>query len=182
MPSAGPTSSGQFQGIAGDAPERGLFRLKPSAWWVFHEGWPTWTAVAVVVVGCFLEQLWTDQLLPATRLGVFQFGLAAILARVVYDVLGVLSTEYTLTDRRATARHGVLHPVLVDIPLDEIEHVELRRSLLQRITGTGTLYFYLEGITAPAAAWEHVRGSADVREAVMSAVERVRRIRRPGGP
>lgn len=175
-----PSASGSFRAHSADSPEHGLFRIKPSAWWVFHEGWPTWFAVALVVAGTFAAYAFTDLIEHATRIAVFQFGLAAILFRVVYDVLNVLAAEFVLTDRRITARHGFVHPVTVELALEEIEEVELRRSPLQRLTGTGTLLFHVEGIAAPMAAWEYVRKPAEVREAVQAAVDRMRRLKRPG--
>jgi hypothetical protein len=179
MPTAGPRSSGGFRALTAESPEHGLFRIKPSGWGVLHEGWPTWLAVAAVVAASFLEALWTDMLLPEARLAVFRFGLAVILFRVVYDVLGVLTTEFVLTDRRATTTQGFFHPRETVLMLEEIEQVELRRSLLQRLTGTGTLLFHVEGVEPALMAWMYVKSPGEVREIVVAAVERARRFRRP---
>lgn len=68
-------------------------------------------------------------------------GLAVLLvARLcVVPFLRWRTTTLTVTDRRVRTRHGVLRSRTREVPLGRIADVVVERSVLQRLTGSGTL-------------------------------------------
>jgi membrane protein YdbS with pleckstrin-like domain len=122
----------------------------------------------------------TDVIADATRQGVVQLGSLAILARLVIDSLRWAAAEYMLTDRRALAQEGALQPTVAAIPLDEIDEVTLTVTPLQRLTGTGSLHFRVEGYAEPVMTWRHIPHASEIREAVQHAITRARRNRSHG--
>lgn len=72
-------------------------------------------------------------------------GLVAVLALLVllrgcaWPFLRWRTTTLTITDRRIRTRHGVVRSRTRDVPLWRVADVVVERSVLQRLTGTGTL-------------------------------------------
>ena len=76
--------------------------------------------------------------------------LHAWIALAVLGVLGVVwltvapllrwrTTHFVVTSRRVLVREGVLTRSGIDIPLDRVNSVQFRHTLLERILGCGTL-------------------------------------------
>ena len=63
----------------------------------------------------------------------------------VWPLLVWLSSTDTLTTRRLIGRRGVLSREGKDIPIDRVHAVSYRRSLLDRILGSGTLVVQTAG-------------------------------------
>ena len=73
------------------------------------------------------------------RLAVLVVGLLLLVRLCVRPWLRWLGTRVVLTDRRVQLRSGLLRTTSRDVPLGRIADVGVRRSLLQRMTGSGTL-------------------------------------------
>lgn len=56
-----------------------------------------------------------------------------------------LTATVVVTERRVRARHGVLRSRTRDVPLRRVTDVVVERSLLQRMTGSGTLMLETAG-------------------------------------
>lgn len=154
--------------------ERGLFTLRPNGWFVFHESWPTCLAMAAVPVAAWAATRRWDVFTESTIAMASQACAGVMLLRLVWDLLTLAKTEFLLTDRRAAATSGPRDDPPRVLSLDEVVSVELSRSPLQRLTGTGTIRFRVEGIDAPMMVWPHVPDPADVHAAVEHAVRRAR--------
>ena len=154
--------------------ERGLFQVRPSAWYVLLEGWPTWAAAGTVMAAVVAAHRWSGWMTDATRDVTLQCGAALILLRVIWDSLRWAGTTFLLTDRRAVAQRGLTEVEVTAVSLDELEDVSPERSWPQRLTGTATLAFRVEGVRAPMMIWEHVSEPLEVREAILSARRRMR--------
>ncbi len=61
------------------------------------------------------------------------------LARFVARYLRWASTSFVVTDQRLVHRAGVLTKEIVEIPLDRVQAVRFRRSVLGRLLGYGDL-------------------------------------------
>ena len=74
-------------------------------------------------------------------------GLAVLLVvrACVVPFLRWRTTTLTVTDRRVRARQGVLRSRTREVPLGRIGDVVVERSLLQRLTGSGTLVLVTVG-------------------------------------
>lgn len=66
-------------------------------------------------------------------------GGAAVLRWTVVPVLRWRTTHFVLTTGRVLVREGILSRSGIDVPLDRVAGVQLRRSPLERLLGSGTL-------------------------------------------
>jgi uncharacterized membrane protein YdbT with pleckstrin-like domain len=57
----------------------------------------------------------------------------------VWPFLKWRATHFVITDRRIMCRHGILTRSGIELPLARISRVEYRRSVLDRVLGSGTL-------------------------------------------
>jgi uncharacterized membrane protein YdbT with pleckstrin-like domain len=73
------------------------------------------------------------------RVGIGAVALLLIARACLVPFLRWRTTTLTITDRRIRARQGVLRSRTREVPLGRIADVVVERSLLQRLTGSGTL-------------------------------------------
>jgi dephospho-CoA kinase len=109
-------------------------------------------------------------------------------ARISWEVLVRQSRLFACSDQRAIARFGVLSRNAIDLPWDRVQQVIVRRTLLERLFGLGTIGFATASggvdlawvaVARPWALHARVRGlvpAADLRSAPGVSV------RAPSGP
>lgn len=81
----------------------------------------------------------------------------AVLLTLVFAVwpfLGWLASTDTLTTRRLISRRGVLSREGKDLPIDRVQSVSYRRSVLDRILGCGTLIVQTAGETSDVELYD----------------------------
>ncbi|NTW39106.1 MAG: PH domain-containing protein [Cellulomonadaceae bacterium] len=110
-------------------------------------------AVAVAVVGLVVlvpspeDQAWQRWTIVAVAgLVVLVFGF--------WPFLGWLSSTDTLTTRRLISRRGVLSREGKDIPIDRVQSVAYRRSVIDRMLGCGTLVVQTAGDTSDVELYD----------------------------
>lgn len=98
-------------------------------------------AVGLLVVVPDPQQTWQRWTIVA---------LAAVLTLVfaVWPFLNWLASTDTLTTRRLISRRGVLSREGREIPIDRVQSVSYRRTLLERMLGCGTLIVQTAGETS----------------------------------
>lgn len=110
-------------------------------------------AIAAVVLGLLF---WVPD--PATQ--AWQrwtiVGIAAALTLVfgLWPFLGWFGSTDTLTTRRLISRRGVLSREGREIPIDRVQSVSYRRSLLDRMLGCGTLVVQTAGETSDVELYD----------------------------
>lgn len=72
----------------------------------------------------------------------------------VWPFLGWLASTDTLTTRRLISRRGVLSREGKDLPIDRVQSVSYRRSVLDRILGCGTLIVQTAGETSDVELYD----------------------------
>lgn len=72
-------------------------------------------------------------------IGLAVFGGIGVLRLTVAPLLRWQTTHFVLTTRRVLVREGVLSRSGIDIPINRINSVQFRHSLIDRILGCGTL-------------------------------------------
>ena len=101
---------------------------------------PVLVLLAVVGVTSFLAALVRAQTwAPWAWLALAGAGLAFVGRFTVYPVVRWRTTHFVVTDRRVLVRDGVLTRQGTDIPLHRISTVQFRRSVVERMLGSGTL-------------------------------------------
>jgi uncharacterized membrane protein YdbT with pleckstrin-like domain len=109
---------------------------------------PHWKAVVVPVLVLLVVVAAASFLAAVVRtqswalwawLGLTCAGLALVGRFTLLPVVRWRTTHLVITDRRVLVREGVLTRQGIDIPLHRINSVHLRRTLVERILGSGTL-------------------------------------------
>ena len=100
----------------------------------------------LVALGLFVNNLLGIFAVPRPQLGVLALGswlivIAAVLAALLILIAEVrrVATTYTVTDTRVVRRQGIVNITTDAVPYRQVERVELRQSLLQRIGRVGTV-------------------------------------------
>ena len=77
-----------------------------------------------------------------------------VLVFAVWPFLGWLASTDTLTTRRLISRRGVLSREGREIPIDRVQSVSYRRSVLDRMLGCGTLVVQTAGETSDVELYD----------------------------
>jgi len=145
--------------------------------WIAATGSLLWPALLVVVVGVldhFLQDslVARDAKLVATLAAVAILGWWAIVLWLRWN-----GTSFTITDQRVILDRGVLSRASKIIPIDRVQDVSTRQSILGRVFGYGTVEIDAAG-SQGAERLDHVPAPNHFRDQVFVQSER---LRRPGG-
>lgn len=102
-------------------------------------------------------------------------GVAAILLRLLWQVLEWRFRSYVLTDRRIIRTAGVLRQHSADIPLRNVQHLTLYRSLRERLAGLGTIGINTSGTGQTEAYWVMLADPKGVLATLRAAVDEAQR-------
>lgn len=145
--------------------------MRPSPWAVVLEslGSIVFLAIGVSLVAVAvlswgrLGLLWT-RVLPIALL------VAAV--RVLWKAIVVACRRYVLTGAYVLRVNGVFNRRAATLPVERVQHVVLARTLLERLTGTGTLGFATAGTGSVEIAWVTVGDPVRWVEEVRGVIER----------
>jgi uncharacterized membrane protein YdbT with pleckstrin-like domain len=104
-----------------------------------HAGRLLWSALLVIAVAGAVGYLYGNLPEPFADWMLLAGGAALVLLGAVLPYLGWLSRTYTITTRRVIARRGLLARSRTELAHARGYTVSTRRSVLQRLRGTGTL-------------------------------------------
>lgn len=112
--------------------------------------WPVVLLVALagLVTVTLLEWLPDTQDQAVARWAVVAVAGLLAIAFGVWPIIVWLASSDTLTTRRLISRRGVFSREGRDIPIDRVQAVSYRRTLLDRILGCGTLIVQTAGETS----------------------------------
>lgn len=128
---------------AADQPEQILMRFRRHGKALF------WPVVALLLTGLLggmylgsFAALWQNLLLAA--------GLAVlVIAGFVIPLAGWFAAKSTITTTRVISRSGVVTRVRQEVAINRVRSISSRRSLLQRLTGSGNIALYIVGADEP---------------------------------
>lgn len=145
-------------------------RIRPSGWAVVLESVPS-LAVIVLIAALFglAQAAWGRMGRFAGGLGMY-FAIAAG-ARLAWQGVVVACRRYVVTDRYVLRVSGVFARVAASLPVERVQHVVLHRTLLERLTGTGTLGFATAGTGGIEVAWVTVARPLTRLEEVRAVIE-----------
>lgn len=150
--------------------ETELLRLRP-AWVAIFAAFSPFMAPAIFLLAswAFLEFVLQNPFAPARIIGLWMLG-----GSVFMGFLLRWSRLYRLTSERIMVDAGLIRRVHYEVPLRNIQHFGVSRSLIERLTGTGTLTVTDSGASEPTLGWimiqrpmqviEVLRGSIDARQ------------------
>lgn len=118
-----------------------------------HSHWknifvPVLVTVAVTAVAVFALVSWVDDDQAWQRWAVVAVAGVLVLVFGLWPIIVWLASTDTLTTRRLISRRGVLSREGKDIPMDRVQSVSYRRTLLERMLGCGTLVVQTAGETS----------------------------------
>ncbi|MFA6046526.1 MAG: dephospho-CoA kinase [Phycisphaerales bacterium] len=139
------------------APERVILNLRPGGAFVvlWASRWLMLSLAIGIAVGAFQSRA------LGAMLGVLLAAISLMAAAIV-----ALCRRYMLTDRHASVRLGVFSRVAAELPLANVQHVTMTRSLAERILGAGTIAIASAGTDGYAVVWQTV----DAPEGVLALV------------
>lgn len=97
---------------------------------------------------------------------------AWVLGRVGYEVLLRRSRRYVLDEAKITASSGVFHTTHTEAALHRVQQVVLDRTLLERLTGLGTIVVTTAGSQTVDVAWVMVKRPRTYLDAVRAGAAR----------
>ncbi len=100
-------------------------------------------------------------------------GVAFAALRLLWEVLFWWSCRFVLTEERAYRAFGVFSRSVSDMPLRNVQHLTVYRSLLERLCGLGTVGIRTAGGAFPEIYWWMVDRPGEVLAAVRRAVDAV---------
>ncbi len=145
-------------------------RLWPSGWAVVLES--IRSIVGLVLVAGLV---WVT-LAAWGRLGAYggKVGLylaAAVGGRLLWQGVVVACRRYVITDRFVLRVAGVFARGAASLPVERVQHVVWHRTLLERLTGTGTIGFATAGTGGVEVAWVTVARPIERVEEVRRVIE-----------
>lgn len=151
---------------AGAGPPRGtervLLDVRPGIPFVLTwAGWGVAFSLALGgVVGVWAS--WREGVLLGLLLAALALGWAGVVA---------LSRRYMLTDRRVSVRLGVFRRVAVEVPIANVQHVAMSRSVAERLLGAGTIAIASAGTDGYALVWRTLSSPEGVLALLRGAME-----------
>ena len=145
--------------------------VRPSFWAVVLE------SLGSIVVLTLMVSLVIVALLAWGRTGVLwtwvlPVAFVAALLRLLWQAVVVVCRRYVLTEQYVLRVSGVFNRGAASLPIERVQHVVLVRTLLERLTGTGTLGFATAGTGGIEIAWVTVDRPVERVEEVRAVVER----------
>ncbi len=143
--------------------------MRPSAWAVLLE------SLGSIVLLVLAVSLVTVAVLAWGRTGllwtwVFPVAALVVALRVLWQAVVVACRRYVLTGKYVLRVNGVFNRSAATLPVERVQHVVLVRTLLERLTGTGTLGFATAGTGGVEIAWvtvsDPVRWVEEVRRVI----------------
>lgn len=166
MSAAGASGAGDGAAKAG-----ALYRGRPSAWWILL-AWPLSLVIPFLLVyGANIVLRYAS--LPAAADWALWAAWAIVILGVAWRAVEWLSRRYVVTADEAIIRAGVITKVGADLPLRNVQHVTLYRTLMEQVLGLGSIGIATAGSDGPVAYLVMVRKPekvlALVREAAAAA-------------
>lgn len=143
---------------------------RPSAWWIAMAMVP-WVVVATLL-GVFLG--WISLLanwVPWSVEGIWWAALLLVAGATGWKWMQWIAKAYILTDRRVVARGGVIRRFVVEMSVVRLQQTAVTQSVMERVTGCGTLSFASAGTGGYDIVWETLAHSQRVQSTVRSVLE-----------
>lgn len=129
-----------------------VLEIRSSLWAVLLESLPTLLVLLLLAVLLdYTIGLAVPPPFDPDAIWLFAASLAAL--RLLWQLVVVLCRRYVLTDTRVLRVAGVFSRAAASLPRDRLQHVLLHRTLLERLTGTGSIGFATAGTGVVEVVW-----------------------------
>lgn len=151
--------------------EQIILMLRPSPWYIILSCLNSLGLIIAASLLLHYVQSWTDQLLLDQR-NLITLTAMVITLRLTWQLFEWLSRIYVLTDQRIIRIKGVLRTTIFQASLDEVSPPRLMRSLLERLTGIGTIGLAHQDSRYFEAYWQMIATPEDVHEIIRETMRR----------
>jgi dephospho-CoA kinase len=127
--------------------------------------------IGMVVVAAAALQWASDRFTVGLSSWPLLTGAAIVVGVVVWNALVAQNRSYVLTERRVLRAAGVFRRIITEVPLRNIQHLELTRLVRERVFGLGSIGFNTAGTAWTEMYWVMVARPADVLRMVRDAAE-----------
>jgi len=162
---SGSSSGGILRRWLADEPAR--LALRPSPWFIVLRT-PRAVAFGVACVGAGLA---IPEFTPGSGDALVWAGSVVLAGVLGWNVVEWLSRLYVMTDTRVAAVAGVLNQSVTEVSLRDVRHLAVARSLLERLTGLGTLGAASAGTGGFEVVWVNLARAHERLDAVRRAVD-----------
>ncbi len=147
-----------------------LLEIKPSIAWVVLGALGHLAAIAILttITWWLSARAW----IPVEARVVITAGVFLFAARLLWQTLDWIFRSYILTDRRVISLSGVLRRYNFTAPLRTIQHIQVYRSIPERLLGLGSVGFATAGTDVVETWWLVLNRPHEATKAVRDAIER----------
>ena len=132
---------------------------------------PFWWFVLATCISVMIVVLLSPTVDRLSRIvgAMIVWGIAIFLARLCFETLVWMTTTFTLTRTAISTRRGILQRTYKEVPLHAAQHLQITRSVVQRVGGAGTIAVgtgagievVLDWVSDPEAVLNSIRGTMD---------------------
>ncbi len=97
--------------------------------------------------------------------------LAVVFMRLAFGLLQWQSRVYILTNLRVLRIRGVVRVEMFQCSLLQLNDVQLRAGVAERLLGVGTIGLVKNSSEKAAAHWQNIRGGEEVRGQILEAID-----------
>jgi len=153
-----------------------LLAIKPSGWFVLIASLPILISAAVVSIIAYIVGIYRSSSPTETVLCLCA---AVGFIRTVIACWQWIGRTYVLTNRRMITVRGVIRTRVSAVKLPDISKAILTAHIVERITGTGSIYCLTNAKDTPALIWNTISRPVEVHEIVLSTIDHARRVETP---
>lgn len=156
-----------------DAGEVVILAVKPSFWFVLIASAPALSAaLGVAMLAYALQNLGVEWV--STKVVVLICS-AVALAKIMASCVQWAGRLYVLTNVRLMRIRGVLRADIFQCPLKQVRRFSMVASPAERVLGVASIWFEVEGSTAPETAWLHLAQPSEVHQVLSETINRAGR-------
>lgn len=154
-----------------------ILSTRPSPWLIFRR-----SAIVILILAAAttlaVSLFRGRQAYDAARWAVW-IGEALSILKLASEILLWLSTRYVLTSRRIMSARGVIRRIIIETPLEHIQHVVVIKGYFERATGLGTLMATTSGNDGIRIVWLYLADPAGAADRIRAASDTARHPRPP---
>ena len=151
-----------------DGGEIVLLAIKPSLWRPVFDSAPWLVTSALLAIAL----TWLGTPVPGLSLALTaQVVLLVGLGRLGVAVVRWVPTWYVLTNRRTLYIHGVRTPKVISCLLVKVRNTYLRRSVVERTAGLGSIIFVTDRSGESPQVWRSIPKPDEVHRRIRRAIE-----------
>lgn len=148
-----------------------LLILKPSLWFIVLHSLRFIAGVLILIIA---TQVYRDRLSPIVMLRVAEFGMMAILVRLMWATLHWMGRYYILTDMRIVRMGGIFALEIFTCPLRRVARVRRVPLVSEKLVGVGSMEIIPLDESLPVGYWQTIARPKLIYHEILAAISRAK--------